>query len=675
MLKNKIFKLFSLSLLMSMACLTGCSNNTPPGGSSSSNTSSSTPSTYQVSFYVDGNLYGDRVTVTKGSTVAKPQDPTREQDEDYTYTFDNWYLNGSETPWNFETDVVNSNIDLFAEFDKVARVYDLVVYVLGGSSSSVYITEDEIARVETSFDSAHEGKETLFKFFPAMTNNAFNAKVQSVSVKPDVIISGSKMDQEDNALTLSTDYPKTKVGAGWFNSTSRYVAVYSEANAEHLTLASELYQTMVNGGPDFFTLDTESATIKVGETKTIVATLAADDNRTVVWTSANPEVATVENGVITAVSEGSTKVSATLGLVTIEVEVEVIANVVYDLVVFAQHGTSSSVYLTDEELELVQSEFAKVVNIQGLNIYWVNVKGLSVADFNASITSTIAGGLVIDVVLAGGNMDSSSYNGIDTDNTYGKVNVGAGWFESTNRRVAITEACDENMELAIKLYEMLTKAGPNYEGVQLSKESSSIAVGETLQLTATSYSDVTWTSSDNAVATVENGLVTAVAAGTATITATNADGDTAECAITVTSVAEQTTYDLVVYAHIGSSASKIYISEEEFNAIKEAFTAEGAPGYGKNIYWYTIFGVKNAPFGEAVYEAPEGEHVDVVIGSSGIKSDGGSCGLTLQGEDRVAVNASWYGDHDPAYVGVMETAYDSHLTLANQLVEMLKNNK
>jgi uncharacterized protein YjdB len=47
--------------------------------------------------------------------------------------------------------------------------------------------------------------------------------------------------------------------------------------------------------------------------------------------------------------------------------------------------------------------------------------------------------------------------------------------------------------------------------------------------------EVSWSTSDAAKATVENGKVTGVAAGTATITVTTEDGDkTASCAVTVT---------------------------------------------------------------------------------------------------------------------------------------------
>lgn len=75
--------------------------------------------------------------------------------------------------------------------------------------------------------------------------------------------------------------------------------------------------------------------------------------------------------------------------------------------------------------------------------------------------------------------------------------------------------------------------------VTLDKETASINVGGTATLTATTVpagETVTWTSSDDTVATVSSGTVTGVAAGTATITATITVDETdytATCAVTV----------------------------------------------------------------------------------------------------------------------------------------------
>ena len=77
------------------------------------------------------------------------------------------------------------------------------------------------------------------------------------------------------------------------------------------------------------------------------------------------------------------------------------------------------------------------------------------------------------------------------------------------------------------------------ESITLNKTQLSLVKGATETLAATvlpttaTDKAVTWKSSDTAVATVENGVVTAVAAGNATITAT-AGGKTAICAVTVT---------------------------------------------------------------------------------------------------------------------------------------------
>lgn len=73
----------------------------------------------------------------------------------------------------------------------------------------------------------------------------------------------------------------------------------------------------------------------------------------------------------------------------------------------------------------------------------------------------------------------------------------------------------------------------------MDNETLNLVVGGTQKLTATVASDdksVQFSSSDTTIATVTpvKGIVTAVAAGTATITATTVNGKTATCVVAVT---------------------------------------------------------------------------------------------------------------------------------------------
>ena len=102
--------------------------------------------------------------------------------------------------------------------------------------------------------------------------------------------------------------------------------------------------------------------------------------------------------------------------------------------------------------------------------------------------------------------------------------------------------------------------------VTLDKSNLTLTVGETANLTATvlpkdaTNKNVNWTSSDDAVATVAEGKITAKAIGTATITVTTEDKNhTATCAVTV----------------ISSEPEKEWI---EINGLKWAKCNVAAPG-------------------------------------------------------------------------------------------------
>ena len=105
------------------------------------------------------------------------------------------------------------------------------------------------------------------------------------------------------------------------------------------------------------------------------------------------------------------------------------------------------------------------------------------------------------------------------------------------------KAYEKKMEegLFILLPDTVIEGGtPEATGVTLNKTTTSIKVGATETLTATvapvgASQVVTWSSSDDAKATVNaSGKVTAIAQGTATITATTANNKIASCAVTVT---------------------------------------------------------------------------------------------------------------------------------------------
>jgi uncharacterized protein YjdB len=143
--------------------------------------------------------------------------------------------------------------------------------------------------------------------------------------------------------------------------------------------------------------------------------------------------------------------------------------------------------------------------------------------------------------------DNSAGRGAGTDSEYSETSSGNDIaVNNVNARYARfysngSTANKWNHYVEIEIYGSNSVPVVNPTSVSLNKTADTLTVGGTDTLTATvlpadaSNKNVTWTSSAPSVATVSSiGLVTAVSAGTATITAkTEAGGYTASCSVTV----------------------------------------------------------------------------------------------------------------------------------------------
>ena len=112
-----------------------------------------------------------------------------------------------------------------------------------------------------------------------------------------------------------------------------------------------------------------------------------------------------------------------------------------------------------------------------------------------------------------------------------------------------------------------TVTPPVTDSVTLDKTSITLNVGDTATLVATATGTVTWNTSNPYVVTVLNGKLTAVGAGTATVSATCGSA-TVYCTVTVTEVVQQATAEQFIAAVDAVSASTT--QQTKFNAIKNA---------------------------------------------------------------------------------------------------------
>ncbi|MGE5396098.1 MAG: Ig-like domain-containing protein, partial [Chitinophagales bacterium] len=241
-------------------------------------------------------------------------------------------------------------------------------------------------------------------------------------------------------------------------------------------------------------LDNVSMTLEEGQSGTLTATVAPDNatNKAVAWSSSNEAVATVSNGFVSAVASGTATITVT---------------------------TADGGFIANCEVTVTPP----IISVTGVSLDKESMTLL------AGQTGTLAATIAPDNATNKVVVWSSSNTAVATVNNGEVTAVSGGTAVITVKAEdgGFTDTCNVTVNVPVT-------------GVTLDKASMTLAAGQTGKLTATvapadaTNKTVTWSSSNTAAATVNNGVVTAVAAGNTTITVKTEDGGfTADCAVTV----------------------------------------------------------------------------------------------------------------------------------------------
>ena len=259
---------------------------------------------------------------------------------------------------------------------------------------------------------------------------------------------------------------------------------------------------------------------------------------TVEWTSSDESVATVdETGTVTAVAAGEANVTASVK------DADIAASTHIKVVV-----TPTGV-VAPESIDLVTNGEntkdldAKLIPADATDVklaYESSDESVATVDETGKVTAVANGECTITTYVVADAKDADA-------SELSAVAVEAADSEETDDSVATMPEDLAAMDSAFGVVPEDLKAETkvtvttNVESVTLDKTEGVLTVGNTVTVTATVTPDtatnasVTWSSSDEAIATVDSeGKITAVAPGTATITATSDSNPDASAAYAVT---------------------------------------------------------------------------------------------------------------------------------------------
>ena len=404
-----------------------------------------------------------------------------------------------------DTDKSNVEISETSDGTKVATVK-----TDDGKEVKVAVKEDESGKtvVDTSKVINDEGQ---VENSADSSKNKTEVKVNDdgkVTIKTEVSVPvETSKNNSTNSKPSETSKKTTENSKSSDTSKTAETSKSSESSNTKTTptkkIAAETEESSSNIEAKSISLNKSSLTLKAGETATLTATINPSNatDKTVHWKSTNSSIVTVNNGKITAIKEGNATITA-----------------------------STSCNCKEAICKVTVKANSTIVNVSSITL---NKTSITLEEGKTTIlTATI------------NPSNATNKNVTWSSNNTNVATVNNGTIKANKAGTATITAISNNgksasCKITVKAKEQPKPSTVEVTSITLNKTNVTLEKGKTTTLTATvnpsnaTNKNITWSSNNTNVATVNNGTITAKKAGTANIIAKSNNGKTATCKVTV----------------------------------------------------------------------------------------------------------------------------------------------
>ena len=427
------------------------------------------------------------------------------------------------------------------------------VFSIGNRLYISYI-KDDITHIK--YKESNNSLLSLSITSPNKTTYTVGDNVDLTGLKVIANYTKNRKELSNNEYTI-TNFNTNKVGS--YSATITYEGISNTFNYE-------VIEKVILNPLKSINLNKTSGTKYIGETENLTVIYNPSnttDNKNVTWTSSNNNVASINNGVVTAKGIGNAIITAKVGSLTASYKITVIK---HDNPVIVKANTLT---YNGKEQELItvsnikgnicysynpisscskNESIPKKINAGEYTVYYfvsgdnnynsksgsikvnINKKSGSISYLNKSITKTQGDQAFTNVLTKTGDgiiNYSSSDNKVATIDKNGKVTI----LSAGNTVIKAIVIDGENYFYNIKEASYTLTVNKKIinipiTSISLNKTSGTKYIGETENLVVsynpsntTDNKSITWTTSNSKVATINNGVVKAVGVGNAVITA------------------------------------------------------------------------------------------------------------------------------------------------------------